>query len=141
MNAQDLKKKVQVVIIAEGELLLFEFNNQLPHNYVGFQNITGAVEGDESFLAAAHRELQEEAGFSAELIDLNLTFEFFDRWKRQCVEQVYLCVLDKKPKIILNEEHLFCKWVPVPDVQSSDYTFPTNYQAFLTARNFLEEKK
>ena len=45
MNDQDLKKKVQVVVIADNHLLLFEFNNQIPNNYVGFQNITGGVEG------------------------------------------------------------------------------------------------
>lgn len=141
MNDQDLKKKVQVVVIADNHLLLFEFNNQIPNNYVGFQNITGGVEGDESYEEAAKRELWEEAGLTASVIDLNLKFEFFDRWKKQCVEQVYLCHLDKKPEIILNEEHLFFKWVPFSEVNPKDYTFPTNHDAFLAAKKYVEGKK
>lgn len=140
MNDQDLKKKVQVVVIADHHLLLFEFNNQIPNNYVGFQNITGAVEGDESFEEAAIRELSEEAGIHAPVIDLNVQFEFFDRWKKQCVEKVYLCHLKERPEIVLNEEHLFCKWVPLFAVDPKDYTFPTNYEAYLKAKSFLEVK-
>ncbi len=141
MNDQDLKKKVQVVLIADNHLLLFEFNNQIPNNYVGFQNITGGVEGDESYEEAAKRELWEEAGLTAEVIDINLKYEFFDRWKKQCVEQVYLCHLEQRPEITLNEEHLFCKWVPLNEVNPKDYTFPTNYEAFLMAKKYLESKK
>lgn len=141
MNDETLKKKVQVVIIAEESLLLFEFNNQIPNNYVGFQNITGSVEGDESFLEAAIRELGEEAGIDSSVIDVNKEFSFFDRWKKHCVEKVYLCHLDKKPAIVLNEEHLFSKWIPVNDVVVSDFTFPTNFEAFDVCKKFLQEKK
>ena len=140
MNEKILKKKVQVVVIAESSLLLFEFNNQLPNNYVGFQNITGSVEGDESYLEAAERELVEEAGIHSSVIDLNLEFTFFDRWKNNCVEKVYLCYLDKKPSITLNEEHLYYKWVPLSEVQLNDYTFPTNFEAFLAAKKYTFEK-
>ncbi len=141
MNAETLKKKVQVVVIAEKGLLLFEFNNQIPNNYVGFQNITGSVEGDESFEEAAVRELGEEAGIHSPVIDINKEFTFFDRWKKNCVEKVYLCHLTKKPEITLNEEHLFFKWVPIEEVQVSDYTFPTNFEAFLSAKNYILENK
>ena len=79
MNDEILKKKVQVVIIAEESLLLFEFNNQIPNNYIGFQNITGSVDGDESFEEAAIRELAEEAGVDSSVIDINKEFSFFDR--------------------------------------------------------------
>jgi 8-oxo-dGTP pyrophosphatase MutT (NUDIX family) len=141
MNEQTLKKKVQVLVIAEAELLLFEFNNQLPNNYVGFQNITGSVEGEESFLEGALRELQEEAGISAPVIDLNLKFTFNDRWKNHCEEKVYLCHLPIKPKIVLNEEHLFCKWIPLEEVRAEDYTFPSNFEAFLAAKELVGSKR
>lgn len=140
MNEQTLKKKVQVVVIADAQLLLFEFNNQIPNNYVGFQNITGSVEGMESFYEAAIRELHEEAGIHAPVIDINVEFRFHDRWKENCIEKVYLCHLEKKPEVILNEEHLFFKWVPIQEVKVTDYTFPTNFEAFLEAKNFLEDK-
>ena len=141
MNDQDLKKKVQVVVIADNHLLLFEFNNQIPNNYVGFQNITGGVEGEESYEEAAKRELWEEAGLTSDVVDINLKYEFFDRWKKNCVEQVFLCHLDKKPEITLNEEHLFFKWVPLDEVNPKDYTFPSNHGAFLAAKKFIERKR
>lgn len=141
MNKETLKKKVQVVIIAEEGLLLFEFNNQIPNNYVGFQNITGSVEGNESFIEAAIRELDEEAGIKSSVIDINKEFTFFDRWKNNCLEKVYLCYLSKRPEIVLNEEHLFFKWVPLSDVAISDYTFPTNYEAFLAAKKYVIENE
>lgn len=140
MNEQTLKKKVQVVVIADAHLLLFEFNNQIPNNYVGFQNITGSVEGVESFHEAAIRELHEEAGIHAPVIDINIEFRFHDRWKENCIEKVYLCHLEKKPEVILNEEHLFFKWVPIQAVKMEDYTFPTNFEAFLEAKNFIQDK-
>ena len=141
MNEETLKKKVQVVIIAEGSVLLFEFNNQIPNNYVGFQNITGSVEGDESFEEAAVRELGEEAGIDSKVIDIKKEFSFFDRWKKNCLEKVYLCHLPSKPEIVLNEEHLFCKWIPVNEVSVSDFTFPTNFEAFVACKKYIEEKK
>ena len=103
MNDQSLKKKVQVIVMSEGEVLLFEFNDKIPGNYKGFQNITGGVEGDESFDEAAKRELVEEAGIVSDVIELDLKFEFFDRWKKNCLEKVFLCYLNKKPEIVLNE--------------------------------------
>lgn len=141
MNDQSLKKKVQVIVVAETEVLLFEFNDKIPGNYKGFQNITGGVEGSESFYEAAKRELMEEAGIISEIVELELKFEFFDRWKKNCLEKVFLCHLDKKPEIVLNEEHEFCKWISTSNIKESDYTFPTNYQAFLSAMNYLEKKK
>jgi 8-oxo-dGTP pyrophosphatase MutT (NUDIX family) len=141
MNNETLKKKVQVVIIAEEGLLLFEFNNQIPNNYAGFQNITGSVEGDESFEEAAIRELAEEAGIDSAVIDISKEFSFFDRWKKHCVEKVYLCYLNKKPEIVLNEEHLFCKWVPINDVVITDFTFPTNFEAFEVCKKYVQEKR
>lgn len=140
MNDQSLKKKVQVIVMAEGEVLLFEFNDKIPGNYKGYQNITGGVEGDESFYEAAKRELVEEAGIVSEVIELDLKFEFFDRWKKNCLEKVFLCNLSKKPEIVLNEEHEFCKWVPASLIKETDYTFSTNYQVYLSALNYLEKK-
>ena len=94
----------------------------------------------ENFEEAAVRELEEEAGIHSEVIDINQEFTFFDRWKNNCVEKVYLCYLDKKPSITLNEEHLYYKWVPLSEVQLNDYTFPTNFEAFLAAKKYTFEK-
>ena len=141
MSRETRQKKVQVVVVAKSDVLLFEFNNQIPNNYAGFQNITGGVEGDESFEEAAARELSEEAGIQASVIDLDIEFTFTGRWKNHCIEKVFLCYLDQKPDVVLSEEHLFCKWVPFVDVQNSDYTFPTNFEAFLAAKKYVEARK
>lgn len=142
MNDQSIKKKVQVVVIAKEQLLLFEFNQNIPNNYVGFQNITGGVEGEESFYEAAKRELMEEAGINSEVVVVDLEFKFFDRWKKDCVEKVYACILKDIPEVVLNEEHLFSKWVPINEVLASDYTFPTNFEAFLAVKKqFFAGKK
>jgi 8-oxo-dGTP pyrophosphatase MutT (NUDIX family) len=141
MSNEFKQKKVQVVVVAEKCLLLFEFNNEIPNNYVGFQNITGGVEGEESFEEAARRELMEEAGIESEVIDLNLEFKFMGRWKKECTEKVFLCALEKIPHIILNEEHLNYKWVPFEKVNPSDYTFSSNYEAYLSAKKYIEGKE
>ena len=56
MTIPSIKQKIQVVTIAEGHLLLLQFAK---YNGEGFQNITGSVEYDESFLESARRELVE----------------------------------------------------------------------------------
>lgn len=142
MNDESIKKKVQVVVIAENELLLLEFNNNRPNNYVGFQNITGEVEGVESYEIAALREVVEEIGVDTSVvIDLKTEFKFHDRWKRNCFEKVFLCHFDKKPQIVLSEEHLNFKWVNLSQVRPADYTFPTNFEAFSVAKQYIENKK
>lgn len=142
MNDESIKKKVQVVVVAENSVLLLEFNNARPDNYVGFQNITGEVEGVESFEIAALREVTEEIGVdAASVIDLKMEFNFHDRWKRNCFEKVFLCFLSKKPEIVLSEEHLNFKWVELSDIKQNDYRFPTNFEAFTAAKKFIEVRK
>lgn len=141
MEEVTLKKKVQVVVVAEDSVLLFEFNNKLHNNYVGFQNITGGVERTETFHEAAVRELQEEAGIISEVIEVKLEFTFHDRWNKDCLEKVFLCLMDTKPEITLSDEHLFSKWIPLDNVVSTDYTFPTNFEAFLAAKKLIKDKK
>ncbi|MBY0415223.1 MAG: NUDIX domain-containing protein [Bdellovibrionales bacterium] len=140
MKEKNLKRKVQVVVVANHHVLLFEFNNSIPNNYVGFQNITGEVEGKETFNEAAVRELAEEAGIAAEVYPTSLEYSFHDRWKRDCLEKIFFCKLEKRPEIVLSEEHLFCKWVSFNEVKATDYTFPSNYEAFITVKNLIEGK-
>lgn len=138
---QKPRKKVQVVVIAQAEVLLLEFNTNERHNYHGFQNITGGVENDESYAQAAKRELFEETGVEADVVELELEFHFVDRWDHTVTEKVFLCVLDKKPPVKISEEHKSYKWIPVNQVQITDFLFASNFESFEKARDFLEKIK
>lgn len=135
MSTQELKQKVQVVVIAEGQLLLLQFARF--HNG-GFQNITGSVEYDESYLEAARREMVEEIGVADNVVDTGMVFHFHDRWGKDVEERVYLYHPPVKPEIHLSEEHQSYKWIPVQEVQEKDYVFPTNFEAFRRALELIK---
>jgi 8-oxo-dGTP pyrophosphatase MutT (NUDIX family) len=138
MKEEFIKKKIQVVVIAEDSALFLEFNSKSKNGPQGFQNITGSVENGESFEEAAVRELQEEIGVKcSQLSDLKMEFLFNDRWKNKCKEKVFLCLLDKKPAIVLSEEHKSYKWILLSKVQKSDYTFPSNFEALLNSQKSI----
>lgn len=135
MTTQPFKQKVQVVTIAENQLLLLQFAKF--HNE-GFQNITGSVEYDESFVEAARREMVEEIGVTDNVVDIDMNFHFHDRWGSDVEEKVFLYNPSKKPAIRLSEEHQNYKWVPVDQVKKEDYVFPTNFEAFKRALEFVK---
>ena len=130
MSAIVWKQKVQIVTIAEGQLLLLQF---CADRGEGFQNITGSVEDDETFLEAARRELLEEIGVASDLIDLNFSFHFHDRWGCDVEEKVFLYHPNSLPTIKLSPEHQSFKWISVAEVSVEDFAYPTNHQAFLKA--------
>jgi len=135
MTMKQLKQKVQVVTIAENQLLLLQFAK---YHDQGFQNITGSVEYDESFLEAARREMVEEIGITDNVIDIDLSFHFHDRWGSDVEEKVFLYNPQKKPIIKLSEEHQSYKWIPIDDVTVENYVFPTNFDAFKKALEFVK---
>lgn len=133
MTTAPLKQKIQIVTMAEKQLLLLQFAKY--HNG-GFQNITGSVEEGESFEQAAERELQEEIGLGAELLDIDQSFHFKDRWGFEVEEKVFLCQLEQIPRITLSAEHQSYKWLPLDKVTVDDFAFPTNFEAFKKALEF-----
>lgn len=133
MTTAPLKQKIQIVTIAQKQLLLLQFAKY--HNG-GFQNITGSVEEAESFEQAAARELQEEIGLEAELTDIGQSFSFKDRWGFEVEEKVFLCQLREIPDITLSPEHQSYKWLPLEKVTVNDFAFPTNFEAFKKALEF-----
>lgn len=140
LHMKKTREKVQVIVIAQREVLLLEFNTNERHNYHGFQNITGGVDAGETFTVAALRELREETGVEADVIELDLEFNFVDRWNKSVREKVFLCLLKKKPDIRISEEHLSFKWVPLDLIHAGDYLFSSNFEAFLKAREYMEQK-
>lgn len=135
MTIKALKQKVQVVTIAEGRLLLLQFAKDRGE---GFQNVTGSVEYDEDFIEAARRELVEEIGVADNVININFLFHFHDRWGEDVEEKVFLYNPKTIPEIHLSPEHQSYKWVPVDQVTIKDFSYPTNYEAFLKALEFAK---
>jgi len=135
MTIKQLKQKVQVVTIAENQLLLLQFAK---YHDEGFQNITGSVEYDETFIEAARREMVEEIGIADNVIDIDMSFHFHDRWGSDVEEKVFLYNPEKKPVIQLSEEHQSYKWIPVGEVKVDHFVFPTNFDAFKKALEFLK---
>ena len=134
MTSIPSKQKVQIVTIADGQLLLLQFAEIYNQ---GFQNITGSVDSGETFLEAAMRELQEEIGSRSEIIDLHQNFHFHDRWGSDVHEKVFLCQFKKIPSIILSHEHQSFKWIPTAQVTPLDFVFPSNFEAFQKAMEYL----
>jgi len=132
-------KKVQVATIARNntngqnnyQLLLLQTNQQRGQFW---QNMTGSVEADESFLEAAAREIQEETGISIEatkLIDLGLEFNFNDQWQREVTERCYLLLLQNPVEIKIDpKEHQAYVWKNIQDVNTQDFKFQSNYAVF-----------
>lgn len=140
MNSDLQKEKVQVVVVARDHVLLLQFKKF--HNE-GFQNITGSVEAGENFLTAAHRELKEETALLTDkMIDLQMDFNYCDRWGYQVTEKVFLCFLNQsKPPIKISEEHQNFKWIYLPDISSNHYVFPSNYEACKKAAHIIKEQQ
>lgn len=132
--------KAQIVIFAQGpqglEVLLFQTNEKRG----GFwQNVTGTVEKNESYLMGGLREFHEETGFAYDQIQavysLELEFHFKDKFNREVLEKCYgLLLKEKKDPAIDSHEHQSFKWHLVSHITEENYKFPSNFSAFLEAK-------
>jgi len=133
-----MHKKVQVVIIdcsRKGPKVLLLKTNMDRGEF--WQNVTGSVEGEETFFQGAKRELAEETGINSDnIFDLDLNFKFKDRHGQEVLEQVYVALLEETPTEISLDphEHIDYKWKPLDAISTHDFKFPTNFEAFLKAR-------
>jgi len=133
-----MHKKVQVVIIdcsRKGpKALLLQTNSKRGEFW---QNVTGSVEGEETFFSGAQRELVEETGIQTDnIFDLDLKFRFQDQYGREVVEQAYVALLNDTPtEIDLDpHEHIDYKWKTLDAITEDDFKFPTNFEALLKAK-------
>ncbi len=137
-------KKVQVVLAApngagEWHFLIFKTNKDRGRFW---QNVTGSVEGKETFEEAALREAQEESALPLEAIvdirDLALVFTFTDRWKRKVEERAFLIVGDRQWEPTLDsKEHESCRWVSLRELAQGLVEWPSNLEALNKAARIL----
>ena len=133
-------RKVQVVVIGGenlNKLLLLQTKKDRDEHW---QNVTGSVDEGEAYYSAAQRELKEETGLTATLVELNLQFEFKDRWKKNVLEKVFLArVEDGEDVIISSQEHQAYKWLFLKEATKESFGYESNWKSFTTARDWLED--
>jgi 8-oxo-dGTP pyrophosphatase MutT (NUDIX family) len=135
MTDQKIKQKVQIVVTAEGSVLLLKLSEERG----GFwQNATGSVENGERYVEAAQRELLEETGIKSAVDELPMELFFSDRWGFKVIEKVFHCHLLKKPEVTLSDEHQSFKWIPFEKIAASDYEFSSHLKAAFLARDNLK---
>ena len=132
MTGPKIKQKVQIVVTCDDSILLLKLNEERG----GFwQNATGSVELDETFIDAARRELLEETGINATLKHLPMEITFHDRWGFDVIEKIFHCCLTSRHPIQLSEEHQNYKWVTFAKLSSTDYEYETHYKAATLAKD------
>ena len=107
-----------------------------------WQNVTGSVDTGEEFEKAALREAMEETGLKPENIKkihtTQLSFEFFDQWKDDVIEKVFILECFNKWDVTLDpSEHVEFKWVKSEDITEESVHFPSNYQALNLAKEII----
>ncbi|MCY4645030.1 MAG: NUDIX domain-containing protein [Bacteriovoracales bacterium] len=138
-------KKVQVVIMFQNlsqslspRVLLLQTNERRG----GFwQNVTGSLEGEESFSQAAKRELGEETGFTkAQMFPLDLSLDFYHKGRKTFyTEQCFLAVLKAPSNPQIDpEEHQGFRWIPISQMTPAHYLYENNFKAFEKATDLLQ---
>lgn len=134
------KNKVQVVIFHTAQngnrlILLLQMNKR---RKLLWQNVTGAVETNESFKQAALRETTEETGLQEDnIIDfkkIDLEFTFTDQWQHSVYEQVFYCEVKNKWEVILDQaEHCSYQWIEEKNIDEKSVHYPSNLEAIRKA--------
>lgn len=132
------KRKVQVVLFycdnnSQKHFLLFQMNKRRNEYW---QNITGGVENDESFLDGAFREVFEESKISKDKIikwtGPITTFHFIDQYHNKVTEEVFAFELKEAPPVVLDpSEHQSYTFVNEHDLKRSHVHYESNYEAIL----------
>ena len=140
-------RKVQVVIAAvsqanQFDLLLLKTNEKRGEFW---QNVTGSVEKKETFEEAALREAMEETDLKiesiVEMLDLEQSFSFVDRWERKVEEECFLFVLDKSWNVKIDpKEHQNYKWVAYDKIHKDSVKYPSNFETIEKSIKLLRQR-
>jgi 8-oxo-dGTP pyrophosphatase MutT (NUDIX family) len=103
-----------------------------------WQNVTGGVEEQETFINAALREAQEETGLLAKnvfsVMESDFEFEFHDQWNNDVHEKIFYIQCRSKWDVIIDPtEHSDFKWCHQNDINESSVKFKSNYEALKKA--------
>ena len=138
----DYKRPVSVlVVIHTPELQILLLERAAHAGY--WQSVTGSQEDDESLIATAAREVEEETGISASPGDFkdwqqSATFEIFSEWRHRYApgvthntEHVFsLEIAAPQPITLAPDEHLNYLWLPWRDAAAKCFSW-TNRDAIL----------
>lgn len=147
MSPAYAQNKVQVVVLKKspkGELsvLLLQTNKDRGSFW---QNMTGNLNRGEEKDEGAKRELQEETGLSEKdyaFYDLDYTFDYNSRHGGLAQENLFLVLLKKDCPISISAlEHQAYEWVATTAIKVKSYFYPSNYEAFLKAMDYVKKNK
>jgi len=138
-------KKAQVLLAAIDQasqnfhFLLLQTNEQRGKFW---QNVTGKIEGDETFEEGGLREAIEETHLKVEsiidIVDLGLNYEFTDQRGRKVHEKSFLIICDQKWDIQIDpKEHVNFKWIKQDDVEEGIVKFRSNLETLEKAKLIL----
>lgn len=132
------KRKVQSVIFYcdandKKHFLLLRVNKR---RGLFWQNSTGSVEDDESFIDGAKREAIEETGLALENIktitETSLSYKFIDQWNEQVFEKVFFIECKRSWDVVLDEEeHCDFQWTSSDSFKAGLLKYKSNSEAIL----------
>jgi 8-oxo-dGTP pyrophosphatase MutT (NUDIX family) len=138
-------KKAQVLIAAidntshSFKFLLLQTNEQRGKFW---QNVTGKIEGDETFEEGGLREAIEETQLNIEtivdIVDLGLSYDFTDQRGRKVHEKSFLIICDKMWDITIDpKEHQAYKWINQDEVEEGIVKYRSNLEPLEKAKLIL----
>lgn len=105
-----------------------------------FLEISGHVEAGESEIETAYRETEEEAGLTRSHIKVldgfQKTLRYPVRGKNKRVEYWLAELLDPNTPVVLSNEHIDFKWLPLDDCKTFA-RFPEMIEAYEEAEKFI----
>jgi 8-oxo-dGTP pyrophosphatase MutT (NUDIX family) len=141
-----LKSKVQVVVAAlDAKTGIYKILLLLTNENRGsfWQNVTGSVEKNESFEAAALRETQEETGLILEdimdIVDLKIHHQFVDARGKKCLEHCFLIIADRQWKVKIDpHEHQDFHWCEMGKLDSRSVKHESNWTTLTKAMELIK---
>lgn len=139
MNYKQAVSALVVIHSPDMEFLLIE----RAHHPGFWQSVTGSREGEESLLATAYREVEEETGIRAEpgaIVDHHRQqiFEIYPMWRERYAPGVTcntehlfsLCVPRGTAIRLAPDEHRAFRWTSAPEAAAACFS-PSNRDAIL----------